>query len=146
MFESQASRKAAREIKFQLTKARHEAEMTQTEVAAAIGVPQSTFEAWENSDNERQFPLFALLILPKEISKPVLQFLCRCHSGIFVEFKQPRLNGCTDDELIEADMLQGKYIELRSRDPRKAMNQLYRWREIIDTMIQEEKAKQDRPS
>jgi hypothetical protein len=63
-----------------------------------------------------------------------------------VEFKAPVLNGCTDDELIEADLLQGKYIELRSRNPQKAMDQLYRWREIIDTMIQEEKARSEKHS
>ena len=74
-FEKPKLQKRLNDFKFQLLKARHESDQTQTQLAATIGVSQPTLARWESSEQDQHFPAALILELPPPIKKQILSFL-----------------------------------------------------------------------
>ena len=116
-YEKQQLQKLSRDAKFELICARREAGLTQAQVAVHLGIPPKTYEAWENTDNERQPHACIILALPPVMGERWLQFFARELGGSFVkDISIVKLNGDLRDEAEQIVIALGRAIDHLKKD------------------------------
>ena len=94
-----------------------EEEFTQEYVAFLLGKAPQTLNHYLNPNDNQDFPAYLICFLPEPLACELLRFLAdkvQCDLLPKIPVKGT-VNGSTDDEMLNLDVLQGRFIEsLRS--------------------------------
>ena len=136
-YEKQQLQKLSRDAKFELICARRAAGLTQAQVAVHLGIPPKTYEAWENTDNERQPHACLILALPPVMGEHWLQFFCHHLGGSFLkEICSKTLNGDTREEQEQIVIALGQAIDHIKSDPSQKKKAMQFYDKIIEAARQ----------
>lgn len=118
LYQNQKLQKLSRDTKFELISARREAGLTQAEVSVHLGISTKIYEAWENTDNERQPHACIIPVLPPVMAERWMEFFCREMSGHFTRaLVLEGLNGDTREEEEQIIVALGRAIDIVRKDP-----------------------------
>lgn len=116
-------------------------QITQEDIAAALGVEQSTVSRWMSVAGDLHLPAFAVPALADErvlpLRKDLIDFIAR-RSAYVIARRLPivgTLNGSLDDETMELTAHLGRIAEQVTRgrlDARRARHEITKMREALD--------------
>ncbi|MEW6511852.1 MAG: hypothetical protein AB1428_12950 [Bacteroidota bacterium] len=110
----------AQEFKDRMIQALGDSTLTQEAIADALATTQGTISRWLNYTSEVHTPAFALAVIPKEISVPLLRFLARAHGyELKMQTEKEELDGRLDDEALAITKELGSLIGDFQEHPEK---------------------------